>query len=123
MRSITIQPLIAILGVRAFPRRMGSCDTAFSPPPRTLAMASAYQGKRGRDDGQSALDADIQDLNRAMDTCNISSAQNAFDSAGALLTAIKVRPLLSRDDKPRVHPYAGLYGQRTRFIGSRAILR
>ena len=87
-------------------------------------MASAYQGKRGRDDGQSTLDADIQDLNRAMDTCNISPAQNAFDSAGALLTAIRVRSLLFRDDKPRVHPYAtGLFGRRTRFVGSRAILR
>ena len=54
-------------------------------------MASTSQRKRGRDDGRSTLDADIQDLNRAMGTCSISQAQGAFDSAGALLIAIRVR--------------------------------
>ena len=54
-------------------------------------MASTSQKKRRRDDGRSTLDADIQDLNRAMGTCGISQAQGAFDSAGALLIAIRVR--------------------------------
>ena len=55
-------------------------------------MASTSQGKRGRDDDSSTLDADIQALNHAVGSCGISLAQDAFDSAGALLAAIRVTP-------------------------------
>ena len=54
-------------------------------------MASTSQRKRGREDGRPTLDADIQDLNRAMGTCDVSQAQGAFDSASTLLVAIRVR--------------------------------
>ncbi|KAF9781810.1 hypothetical protein BJ322DRAFT_247283 [Thelephora terrestris] len=52
-------------------------------------MASTSQRKRGRDDGRSALDADIQVLNHAMDACHLQPAREAYDSAGALLTTIR----------------------------------
>ena len=66
-------------------------------------MAPTSRRKRERDDGRPALDADIQALNRAMDTCGISPAQAAFDSAGALLTTIRVRSLLFRGGKLQAH--------------------
>ena len=66
-------------------------------------MASTFQRKRGRDDGRSTLDADIQALNRAMGTCGISPVQDAFDSAGALLTTIRVGSLLFRGGKLQAH--------------------
>ena len=74
-------------------------------------MASTSQRKRGRDDGCSTLDVDIQALNRAMGTCGISPAQNAFDSAGALLTTIRVQSLLFCGGKLQSHVFAGLYGR------------
>ncbi|KAF9789815.1 hypothetical protein BJ322DRAFT_1178833 [Thelephora terrestris] len=52
-------------------------------------MAPTSQRKRGREDGRSTLDSDIQDPNHAMATCGISTAQGAFGSAGALLTTIR----------------------------------
>ena len=73
-------------------------------------MASTSQRKRGRDDDRSTLDAGIQALNHAMDTCGISPAQDAFDSAGALLIAIRVRSLLLASDELQVYLYAGLHG-------------
>jgi hypothetical protein len=57
-------------------------------------MASTSQRKRGRDDDGSTLDADIRVLNRAMDACHLQPARDAFDSASALLTTIRVRFLL-----------------------------
>ena len=97
--------LIATSGIRAFPPR-----TASSQLLRMSTMASTSQGKRVRDDGRSTLDADIQALNHAMDTCGISPAQDAFDSAGALLAAIRVRSMLLRSNELRAHRYAGLHG-------------
>jgi hypothetical protein len=62
-------------------------------------MASTSQRKRGRDDGRSTLDADIQVLNHAMDACHLEPAREAYDSAGALLTTIRVRFLLFRSER------------------------
>ena len=72
-------------------------------------MASTSQRKRGRDDDRPTLDADIQALNHAMGTCGISPARDAFDSAGALLAAIRVRSQLLSGDELRVYLYAGLH--------------
>ena len=103
------------------PRRR---QTPFSwQPPRVSTMAPTSQRKRGREDGRSTLDSDIQDLNHAMATCGISRAQGAFDSAGALLTTIRVRPLLTSSDELRPYPYAGLDGRRRGLRGSWANLR
>ena len=66
-------------------------------------MASTSQGKRGRDDDRPTLDADIQALNHAMGTCGISPARDAFDSASALLAAIRERSLLLPTDVLRAH--------------------
>ncbi|KAF9781744.1 hypothetical protein BJ322DRAFT_1220508 [Thelephora terrestris] len=52
-------------------------------------MASTSQKKRGRDDGRSTLDADIQVLHHAMDACHLQPAREAYDSAGALLATIR----------------------------------
>ncbi|KAF9778116.1 hypothetical protein BJ322DRAFT_1175233 [Thelephora terrestris] len=52
-------------------------------------MASTSQGKRGRDDGRSTLDADIQVLNHAMDVCHLQPAREGYDSASAFLTMIR----------------------------------
>ena len=57
-------------------------------------MASTSQRQDGRDGVLSALDADVQVLNHAKDTCGAPPAQDAFDSASTLLTTIKVRSLL-----------------------------
>ena len=47
----------------------------------------------------ATLDADIQVLYRAKDVCDIPPAQAAFDSSGELLTAIRVRTLISCEDE------------------------
>ncbi|KAF9783114.1 hypothetical protein BJ322DRAFT_1211955 [Thelephora terrestris] len=52
-------------------------------------MASTSKGHDGRDGLSSTLDSDIQVINRARDTSDIPPAQDAFDSAGALLTTIR----------------------------------
>ncbi|KAF9783184.1 hypothetical protein BJ322DRAFT_1110070 [Thelephora terrestris] len=52
-------------------------------------MASTSQRHDGRDGLSSALDTDIQVITRARDTSGIPPAQDAFDSAGALLTTIR----------------------------------
>ena len=85
-------------------------------------MASASQRQRGRDGIRSTLDADVQALDHAKDTCGLPPAQDAFDSSSALLTTIKVPSLLFRHGEPRAHIYAGQYGQRTGLRGSWTIL-
>ncbi|KAF9783223.1 hypothetical protein BJ322DRAFT_1212034 [Thelephora terrestris] len=52
-------------------------------------MASTSQSHDGRDGLSSTLDTDIQVITRARDTSGIPPAQDAFDSAGALLTTIR----------------------------------
>ena len=56
-------------------------------------MSSTFQRQKGFDGVLSTLDADIQVLGHAKDTCGIPPAQGAFDSTGALLTTIRVRSL------------------------------
>jgi hypothetical protein len=61
-------------------------------------MASTSQRPKGRDGLLSTLDAFIQALNIAKDTCGIPPAQIAFASAIVLLAMIRVRfPFLCKD--------------------------
>ena len=64
-------------------------------------MASTSQKQKGR--ALSTLDADIQALNHAKDTRDLSLAQDAFDSASTLLTTIRVRSLLFFSDMLQAH--------------------
>ena len=57
-------------------------------------MASTSQRQEGLDGVLTTLDADIQVLSHAKDTCGIPPVQDAFDSAGALLATIRVCLLL-----------------------------
>ena len=59
-------------------------------------MASTSHSQEWPDGVLSMLDADIQAINRAKDTCGIPPVQNAFDSPGALPTTISVRSLQFR---------------------------
>ena len=61
------------------------------PSPRVSTMASTSQQQSGRDGALSALDAPIQVLTLAKDTCGVRPAQVALGSAVALLTMIRVR--------------------------------
>ena len=54
-------------------------------------MASTSQRQKGRDRALSALDAVIQVLSLAKDSCGIPPAQAVFGVASALLAMIKVR--------------------------------
>jgi hypothetical protein len=65
-------------------------------------MASSQQPK-GRDGVLSALDLLIQALNVAKDACGIPPAQVAFSSASVLLTMIRVRLSLLREDELLAH--------------------
>ena len=61
----------------------------------------------------STLDADIQVLNHAKDTCGIPPVQNAFDSTGSLLTTIRVRPLQFCGCVLQAHVHSGPDVQQT----------
>ena len=61
-------------------------------------MASSSQQEEERDGLSGALDASIQDVNLAMETCDISSARFAFRSVSGLLTSIQVRLFSSCSD-------------------------
>lgn len=63
-------------------------------------MASTSQRLNRGDGLLSTLDVFVQTLNLAKDTCGIVPAQAASDSAGALLTTIRVCLSLRREDKP-----------------------
>ena len=58
-------------------------------------MGSTSQRQEKPNGVPSTLDADIQVLSQAKDTCGIPPVQGVFDSAGALLTTIRVRSLYS----------------------------
>ena len=62
-------------------------------------MASSQQPK-GRDGVLTTLDLFIQALNIAKDACGIPPAQVALGSASVLLTMIRVRSSLFRENKP-----------------------
>ena len=77
----------------------------FPHPPRTPTMASSQRPK-GRDTVLATLDALIQALNVARDTCGtcgIPPAQVAFGSACVLLTMIRVSLFLFRKGKLLAH--------------------
>ena len=75
--------------------------------------ASTSQKQKGPNGVRSTLDADIQALDHAKDTCGLLPAQDAFDSSSALLTTIRVRSLRFGHDGVQTHNvYAGRYGQR-----------
>ena len=62
-------------------------------------MTSTSQRQEGRVRVIPTLDVFIQVLSIAKDTCGIPPAQVAFGSASVLLTMIRVRPPLLREDK------------------------
>ena len=63
-----------------------------------MASTSVSQRPQGRDGALSSLDARIQVLTLAKDTCGIPPAQVAFGSAVVLLTMIRVRSPSLYDD-------------------------
>ena len=69
-----------------------------SHPPRVATMASSQQ-KKGRDGVLKTLDLFIQTLNIAKDACGVPPAQVALSSASTLLTMIRVRFSLFREEK------------------------
>ena len=77
---------------------------------------------KDHDGALSTLDGFIQALTIAKDACGILPAQAAFGAACALLTTIRVRSLLSRDDELPVYVYPGHHGQ-SRLCRAWAILR
>jgi hypothetical protein len=78
-------------------------------------MASTSQRQGGHDGALSTLDADIQAINHAKDTCGIPPAQDAFDSAGAFLTTIRVCFLPLRGFELQAHVYSGSDVPQTRL--------
>ena len=74
-------------------------------------MISRSQRSKRRDAGLSALDAFIQTLSVAKDTCGVPPAQIALASACILLTAIKVCPLSFLDGGLPTHVHAEHDGQ------------
>ena len=60
---------------------------------------SSSQKTTGRDGVLTTLDLFIQILNIAKDACGIPPAQVAFSSASTLLTMIRVRFSLFREEK------------------------
>ena len=71
----------------------------------------------------SALGAAIDVLTATRDCCSIPPAGVVFGSVIALLTMIRVRFFLFRDDKLCIHTYTGLDGQRTGLRRARVGLR
>ena len=79
------------------------CGVLFSHLlPRVSKMASSRQQK-GRDGVITTLDVFIQTLNIAKDACGIPPAQVALGSASVLLTMIRVRSSLFRENNPPAH--------------------
>jgi hypothetical protein len=89
-------------------KRSGSFS---QPPPTPTTMASTSQPPKGRDVVLPTLDVFIQALNIAKDACGIPPAQIALGSASTLLTMIRVRSPLLREDYPPTHFYQGHDGQ------------
>jgi hypothetical protein len=107
-----------------FGRLLAAC----APHPFLAATTSIDDGfnfpeTEGRDGVLSTLDADIQVLSHAKDTCGIPPVQDAFDSAGALLTTIRVRSLLLRGCELQAHVSSGFDLQQTGLHRSWAIVR
>ena len=73
-------------------------------------MASSQRPK-GRDGVISTLDVFIQTLGIAKDACGVPPAQIAFGSAGVLLTMIRARFPLLRENELLKHTHLGHDGQ------------
>ena len=86
-------------------------------------MTSKSQQRKGSDGAPSALDAAIQALNLAKDTCGISTAQNVFSHAGVLLTAIRVGPPSFCGDELPAHISLGHRGKKARLRRPGNVLR
>ena len=76
-------------------------------------MEARSQRPKGRDGFLSPLNVAIEALNLAKEISCISPAKAVFGSVIVLLTMIKVRLLLSRDDELQVHVYLGFRDQRS----------
>ena len=70
-------------------------------------MDSTSQRQEGLDGVLSTLDADIQVLSHAGGTSGIPPVQDALDSAGALLTTIRVYSFPFRGCELQAHDYSG----------------
>jgi hypothetical protein len=81
------------------------------------------QQPKGRDGVLLTLDAAIQALGLAKDSCGIPPAQIAFGSASVLLATIRVRFLLLYEDGLLIGVYLGHDGQRSGLRRLRAGLR
>jgi hypothetical protein len=70
-------------------------------------MASTSKPSKGRDVVLPTLDVLIQALDIAKDACGIPPAQIALGSASTLLTMIRVRFPLLREEELLTHVYLG----------------
>ena len=86
-------------------------------------MATKHQRPKGRDAVLSSLNMAIDALNLAKELSSITPAKAVFGSVGILLTMIKVRSLLFRDETFRAHAQPGHDGQRSGLRRRRAVLR
>jgi hypothetical protein len=86
-------------------------------------MASTSQRQKGRDRALPALDAVIQVLSLAKDSCGIPPAQAVFGVASALLATIRVRSSHSGWQISEPHVALGLLGQQTGLHRFWAIVR
>ena len=86
-------------------------------------MTSTSQRQKGRDRALPALDAVIQALSLAKDSCGIPPAQAVFGVASVILTTIRVRlsPLCDENFLSCSRP--GFVGQQTRLRGFWAGMR
>jgi hypothetical protein len=85
-------------------------------------MDANSQRPKGRDGVLSSLNMAIDAINFAKDIIDIAPAKAAFGSVSALLTMIRVRFFLFRDEL-RVHMYPGLDDERAGLRRARVELR
>jgi hypothetical protein len=86
-------------------------------------MASTSQPPKGRDRVLSTLNVLIQTLDIAKDACGIPPAQIALGSASVLLTMIRVRSPILREDEPLTRVFLGHDVQRPGLCRAWAVLR
>jgi hypothetical protein len=84
-------------------------------------MVSKPQRRKERDGVLSTLDAVIQVLSLAKDTCGVLPAQIAFGSASVLLTMIRVNHPILSNELPVYFP-SGLHDQQAGLRQSWAFL-
>ena len=86
-------------------------------------MADKSQRPRGRDAVLSSLNMAIDALNLAKELSSVTPAKAVFGTVTILLTMIKVRSLLFRDEIFPAHTWPGHDGQRSGLRRRRAVLR